>query len=41
VYWVFAGMAVGLGIFIAWWVPETMGKASVEEVWGRDERRVD
>jgi MFS family permease len=41
VYWIFAGMALASGTFIAWWVPETRGKASAEEVWGRDERRVD
>ncbi|WEW59138.1 Bifunctional purine biosynthesis protein PurH [Emydomyces testavorans] len=41
VYWVFAGMAVLLGAFITWWVPETKGKSSMEEVWGRAQRRVD
>ncbi|KAF7507372.1 hypothetical protein GJ744_010689 [Endocarpon pusillum] len=41
-YWVFAGMAVLLGSFIWWWVPETNQKASADEVWGRTEdRRVD
>lgn len=41
VYWVFTAMAVVLGGFIAWWVPETKGKTSMEEVWGKGERRVD
>ena len=42
VYWVFAAIALLLGSFIAWWVPETKGKANPDEVWGRDQnRRVD
>ncbi|EEP75330.1 predicted protein [Uncinocarpus reesii 1704] len=41
VYWVFAGMALTLGGFIAWWVPETKGKTTMDEVWGRADRRVD
>ncbi|EER24693.1 Sugar transporter family protein [Coccidioides posadasii C735 delta SOWgp] len=42
VYWIFAAIALFLGGFIAWWVPETKGKGSMEEVWGkRAERRVD
>lgn len=40
VYWIFAGMAAASGAFIWWWVPETRGKASADEVWGR-ERRTD
>ncbi len=41
-YWVFAGMALLLGSFISWWVPETNQKANADEVWGRTEgRRVD
>ncbi|PGH18366.1 hypothetical protein AJ79_00432 [Helicocarpus griseus UAMH5409] len=39
VYWVFAALALVLGSFLAWWVPETKGKATMEEVWGREERR--
>lgn len=39
VYFVFAGFAVLLGAFIAWWVPETRGKHSADEVWGRKEER--
>lgn len=35
VYFLFAGMAVLFGGFTAWWVPETKGKASADEVWGR------
>ena len=38
-YWVFAAMALLLGSFIAWWVPETNGKKSPEEVWGWDQER--
>jgi sugar porter (SP) family MFS transporter len=42
VYWLFAGMALLLGSFISWWVPETNGKASADEVWGyTEDRRVD
>lgn len=33
-YWIFAVLALLLGAFIAWWVPETNGKKSAEEVWG-------
>ncbi|KAK3076427.1 hypothetical protein LTS18_013033 [Coniosporium uncinatum] len=41
VYFIFAGLAAFFFGFTAWWVPETKGKASVEEVWGTDERRQD
>ncbi|EEH42083.1 glucose transporter [Paracoccidioides lutzii Pb01] len=41
VYWLFTALAVVLGSFLAWWVPETKGKSTMEEVWGREERRVD
>ncbi|PGH28731.1 hypothetical protein GX50_08535 [[Emmonsia] crescens] len=41
VYWVFTVLAVVLGSFLAWWVPETKGKSTMEEVWGREARRVD
>ncbi|OJD14515.1 hypothetical protein AJ78_05129 [Emergomyces pasteurianus Ep9510] len=41
VYWVFTALAMVLGSFLAWWVPETKGKSTMEEVWGREERRVD
>lgn len=41
VYWVFAALAVVLGSFLAWWVPETKGKESMEEVWGVVNRRID
>ena len=33
VYLVFAAAALILGSFIAWWVPESKGKATAEEVW--------
>lgn len=39
IYFVFAGMALVLGTFIAWWVPETKGKSGADEVWGRKEAR--
>lgn len=39
VYYVFAALAVLLGSFIAWWVPETKGKNGADEVWGRKEVR--
>ena len=35
VYFIFFGFALGFGTFIAWFVPETKGKANAEEVWGR------
>lgn len=43
VYWIFAAMALLLGSFIAWWLPETKGKANADEVWGREpsRRRID
>lgn len=39
IYYVFAGLALVLGGFIAWWVPETKGKSGADEVWGRKEAR--
>lgn len=39
IYYIFAGLALVLGAFIAWWVPETKGKSGAEEVWGRKEAR--
>ena len=39
IYFVFAGLALLLGTFIAWWVPETKGKSGADEVWGRKEAR--
>lgn len=39
VYYIFAGLALVLGGFIAWWVPETKGKKGADEVWGRKEAR--
>lgn len=38
VYFIFVGLAAIMGLFISWWVPETKGKASVDEVWGRERR---
>lgn len=40
VYFVFAGLAAASAAFVAWRVPETLGKKDVDEVWGRT-RRVD
>ena len=38
IYWVFAGVAVLMGAFIYWRVPETKGKTNLDEVWGRNTR---
>ncbi|KAL1297434.1 hypothetical protein AAFC00_004964 [Neodothiora populina] len=35
VYFVFAGLAAIFFVFVVWRVPETKGKADVDEVWGR------
>lgn len=35
VWWVFVGIAGFFGIFVAIFVPESKGKASPDEVWGR------
>lgn len=39
IYYLFAGVALIFGGFIAWWVPETRGKRGADEVWGRREAR--
>jgi sugar porter (SP) family MFS transporter len=39
VYYLFAGIAVIFGVFVAFYVPETKGKANAEEVWGRGKVR--
>jgi MFS family permease len=36
VFWGFLAMAIFLGSFIAWWIPESKGKATAAEVWGDD-----
>jgi sugar porter (SP) family MFS transporter len=41
IYWIFAAAAAVFGLSILWKVPETKGKATTEEVWGREERRRD
>lgn len=41
IYWLFAVLAAVLGSFIYWRVPETKGKANADEVWGREQRRMD
>ena len=35
VYFIFAGFALAFGLFIGWYVPETMNKKDADEVWGR------
>jgi MFS family permease len=37
VYFIFAALAAGFFAFIAWWIPETAGKTSVEEIWGKQD----
>ncbi|KAL2794497.1 general substrate transporter [Aspergillus keveii] len=39
IYWLFAAMAGIFAGFIYWRVPETKGKDSVDEVWGREDQR--
>lgn len=39
IYWIFAALAGVLGFLIFLLVPETKGKSSVDEVWGRTEDR--
>ncbi|KAK3716001.1 Bifunctional purine biosynthesis protein PurH [Vermiconidia calcicola] len=39
VYFVFAAMAVAFGGFVAWFVPESKGRADADEVWGRGKGR--
>lgn len=41
VYWVFAFMALLFGGFIYWFVPETKGKTNADQVWERENRRID
>ncbi|EZF70241.1 hypothetical protein H105_07417 [Trichophyton soudanense CBS 452.61] len=41
IYWLFTTMALILGSFIGWWVPETKGKSGMDEVWGRASRASD
>lgn len=40
VYFIFAALSAFFFLFISWYVPETKGKKTADEVWGR-ERRVD
>jgi sugar porter (SP) family MFS transporter len=35
VYYLFAAIAAVFGVFVAYYVPETKGKANADEVWGR------
>lgn len=35
VYFIFAALAAFFSAFVAWWIPETKGKADADEVWGR------
>ncbi|CRG86165.1 putative metabolite transport protein YBR241C [Talaromyces islandicus] len=42
IYWIFAALSAFFGFLIYLRVPETQGKSSVDEVWGRtEERRID
>ncbi|KAH8695012.1 putative MFS glucose transporter [Talaromyces proteolyticus] len=42
IYWIFAALAALFGFLIQLKVPETNGKTSLDEVWGRaEERRID
>jgi MFS family permease len=42
IYWIFAALSSFFGFLIYLRVPETRGKSSVDEVWGRtEERRID
>jgi MFS family permease len=36
VFWIFMAIAICVGSFIAWWVPESKGKATAADVWGDD-----
>ncbi|OAA56848.1 General substrate transporter [Cordyceps fumosorosea ARSEF 2679] len=38
VYFVFAAVAAGAALFIAWRIPESQGKKDADEVWGRTRR---
>jgi MFS family permease len=39
VYYLFAGIAAIFGAFVAYYVPETKGKANADEVWGKGKVR--
>lgn len=41
IYWIFAALSAFFGFLIYLRVPETQGKSSVDEVWGRTEERID
>ncbi|KAF2262852.1 vacuolar protein sorting-associated protein 73 [Lojkania enalia] len=38
VYFIFAALSAFFFLFISWFVPETKGKKSIDEVWGRERR---
>ncbi len=38
VFFVFTALGAVFFCFIAWWVPESKGKANADEVWGRERR---
>ncbi len=38
VWWIFVTIAAAFGVFVALFVPESRGKASADEVWGRTSR---
>ncbi|KAF2005663.1 hypothetical protein P154DRAFT_542612 [Amniculicola lignicola CBS 123094] len=41
VYFIFAGLSAFFFVFISWYVPETKGKKSLDEVWASSPRRID
>jgi len=36
IFWGFTAIAIFVGSFIAWWIPESKGKATAAAVWGDD-----
>jgi MFS family permease len=38
VYFIFAALSAFFFAFISWYVPETKGKKTIDEVWGRERR---
>lgn len=43
VYWIFAAVALVFGTFLAWWVPESKGFTTADDIWAQqaETRRVD
>lgn len=36
IFWGFMAIAILVGFYISWWIPESKGKATAAEVWGDD-----